>query len=104
MRGSSVRLGCVCFLRGVSEPTARVPVELGESALVADAAATLAIARRQFRAAVLAGESLGAAVAAAVANSAGVDMLLITPWDRLESVARHHYRWLLPIGALLRDR
>ena len=79
--------------------------KLGETALVADAAETLSIVRRQFPGPlILAGESLGAGVAAAVAGSAGVDaMLLITPWDRLESVARHHYPWL-PVGALLRDR
>ena len=29
--------------------------------------------------------------------------MLITPWDRLEHVAQHHYPWL-PVGWLLRDR
>jgi hypothetical protein len=28
---------------------------------------------------------------------------LITPWDSIENVARHHYPWL-PVGWLLRDR
>jgi fermentation-respiration switch protein FrsA (DUF1100 family) len=81
------------------------PGRLGEAALVADAAKTLAMARRQFAGPLLlAGESLGAGVAAAVANSADVDaILLITPWDRIESIARHHYPWL-PVGAFLRDR
>lgn len=79
--------------------------KLGETALVADAAETLAIVRRQFTGPlILAGESLGAGVAAAVAGPAGVDaMLLITPWDRIESVAHHHYPWL-PVGSLLRDQ
>lgn len=79
--------------------------ELGEAALVADAAETMALARRHFPGPLLlAGESLGAGVAAAVAKTADVPaLLLITPWDRIEQVARHHYPWL-PIGWLLRDR
>ncbi|HEX6733376.1 MAG TPA: alpha/beta hydrolase, partial [Azonexus sp.] len=75
----------------------------GEAALVADAAATLAAARRQFPGRLLvAGESLGAAVAAAIAGEAD-GLLLITPWDRLDNVGRHHYPWL-PVRQLLRDR
>jgi len=83
--------------------------KLGEEALVADAVETLALARRTFSGPLLlAGESLGAGVAAAAlansANSADVaGVLLITPWDRLESIAQHHYPWL-PVGSLLRDR
>jgi dienelactone hydrolase len=79
--------------------------ELGETALVADATQTLALARRQFAGPLLlAGESLGAGVAAAVANTAEVTaVLLITPWDRIEQVARHHYPWF-PVSALLHDR
>ena len=79
--------------------------ELGETALVADAAETLALAQRQFtEPLLLAGESLGAGVAAAVTTSTDIAaVLLITPWDRIESVARHHYPWL-PAGWLLRDR
>ena len=79
--------------------------ELGEAALVADAAETLALARRRFAGPLLlVGESLGAGVAAAVAQTADVAaLLLITPWDRIEQVARHHYPWL-PVGAVLRDR
>lgn len=78
---------------------------LGEAALVADAAETLALARRTFSGPLLlAGESLGAGVAAAVANSSEVTaVLLITPWDKIESIAQHHYPWL-PVGHLLRDR
>lgn len=79
--------------------------ELGEAALVADAAETLALARRSFPGPLLlAGESLGAGVAAAVAQTAEVAaLLLITPWDRIEQVARHHYPWF-PVGTVLRDR
>jgi hypothetical protein len=79
------------------------PGQPGEAALLADATATLAAARRQFPGPLLlAGESLGAAVAA---GAAGQDdaLLLITPWDRLDNVGRHHYPWL-PVGWLLHDR
>lgn len=78
-----------------------------EASLVADAVATLALVRREHPGPViLAGESLGAGVAAAAVAKApeGVAaLLLLTPWDKLESVARHHYSWL-PVGLLLRDR
>lgn len=81
------------------------PGKLGETALAADASTTLALVRRQFPGPLLlAGESLGAGVAAAVAQSAAADaLLLITPWDDLRNVARHHYPWL-PAGWLLRAR
>jgi pimeloyl-ACP methyl ester carboxylesterase len=80
---------------------------LGEASLVADAEETIVRAAQQYGAPLLiVGESLGAGVAAAAAarheeHVAG--LLLVTPWDRLESVARHHYPWL-PVGWLLRDR
>lgn len=78
-----------------------------EASFVADAAATLARVRREYPGPViLAGESLGAGVAAAAAAKApeGIAaLLLMTPWDKLESVARHHYAWL-PVDLLLRDR
>lgn len=79
--------------------------KLGEASLVADAAATLALVRRCFPGPLLlAGESLGAGVAAAVAQRADASaLLLITPWDDMRNVARHHYPWL-PAGWLLRDR
>lgn len=79
---------------------------VGEAALVADAADSIARARRQHGGPLIViGESLGAAVAAgAVARGPDqVDgLLLITPWDRLAHVASHHYPWL-PVGWLLRD-
>ncbi|CAG4884655.1 protein of unknown function [Georgfuchsia toluolica] len=79
--------------------------KLGETALTADASAILALVRRQFPGPLLlAGESLGAGIAAAVAQSAAADaLLLITPWDDLRNVARHHYPWL-PADWLLGDR
>ncbi|MCX8004137.1 MAG: lysophospholipase [Burkholderiaceae bacterium] len=81
--------------------------ELGEASLVADAASTIEHAHAQFGAPlVLIGESLGAGVAAAAAarqRERIAALMLITPWDRLESVAAHHYPWL-PVTWLLRDR
>lgn len=76
---------------------------VGEATMVADAAETLAMARERFPGPLLVvGESLGAGVAAAVSGDAAA-LLLITPWDSLANVARHHYPWL-PVGLLLRDR
>ncbi len=83
------------------------PGKLGEASLVADAVQTIALARRQFSGPLLlAGESLGAGVAAAALAQSprGIAaIVLITPWDTLEHVARHHYPWA-PVGWLLRDR
>ena len=80
---------------------------LGERPLVADAEQTVLLARQLYGAPLLViGESLGAGVAAAAsARQPGrIDgLLLITPWDRLESIAVYHYRWL-PVGWFLRDR
>ncbi|MEW5788803.1 MAG: alpha/beta fold hydrolase [Pseudomonadota bacterium] len=79
----------------------------GETVLVADALETLARVRRDFGGPVLlAGESLGAGVAAATyarAPESVAGLWLITPWDSLANVARHHYPWL-PVKSLLRDR
>lgn len=80
---------------------------LGETSLVADAAESIALARRQFGPPLLVvGESLGAGVAAAAAarqRDVVAGLMLITPWDRLEHVASFHYPWL-PVKWLLRDR
>jgi hypothetical protein len=82
------------------------PGPVGEASLVDDAAATVALAHRQFGAPLLViGESLGAAVAAAAAakqRDLSAGLLLITPWDKLESAASHHYPWL-PVRWMLRD-
>lgn len=80
---------------------------LGEPSLVADAEQSLILAHRLYGAPLLViGESLGAGVAAAASarqREATAGLLLITPWDRLENVAAHHYPWL-PVKWLLRDR
>ena len=80
---------------------------IDEATLVADAAATIALAHRLHPGPLLViGESLGTGVAAAAVarqNDAVSGLLLILPWDRLAHVASHHYPWL-PIGWLLRDR
>jgi alpha-beta hydrolase superfamily lysophospholipase len=79
----------------------------GEEALAADAAETVDVAQREFGVpVVLAGESLGAGVAAAAyarVPHAVAALWLITPWDSLANVARHHYPWL-PVDWMLRDR
>lgn len=84
--------------------------KLGEESLVTDAAETIRLAHSQFGEPLyLLGESLGAGVAAAASERlqhAGIGvagMLLVTPWDRLKSVASHHYPWL-PVSWLLSDR
>lgn len=80
---------------------------LGEDSLVADAVATIALARQRYGTPLLVvGESLGAGVAAAAAarqREQVAALWLITPWDRLANVAAHHYPWL-PAGLFLRDR
>lgn len=79
----------------------------GQAVLVDDATQTIALAAARFGQPLLViGESLGAAVAAAASvRMAGATsgLLLITPWDKLEHVAAHHYPWL-PVRWLLRDR
>jgi pimeloyl-ACP methyl ester carboxylesterase len=81
--------------------------EVGEAALVDDAARSIAQAHQQFGAPLLVlGESLGAGVAAAAAvrqREQVAGLMLITPWDRLQHVAAFHYPWL-PVRWLLRDR
>jgi pimeloyl-ACP methyl ester carboxylesterase len=80
---------------------------VGEQNLVADAEQTIALAHRLYGAPLLlVGESLGAGVVAAAGarqRDKTTALLLITPWDRLEHVAAHHYPWL-PVKWLLRDR
>lgn len=78
-----------------------------EEALVHDGIETLARLRDEFGDPVYVwGESLGAGVAAAVAGRAGqiaAGLVLLTPWEDLRSVARHHY-WYLPAQWLVKDR
>jgi uncharacterized protein len=82
----------------------------GEKVFTSDAVESVALARREFGGRiVLAGESLGAGVAAAAvaairARGETIDgLLLITPWDELANAAAYHYPWL-PVRLLLDDR
>ena len=78
-----------------------------EIALTAEAKTLVEDVQRHFDGpVVLLGESLGAALAAAVAGESSPPVngvVLITPWQDLAAVARVHYSWL-PVGLLLRDR
>ncbi len=80
--------------------------ELGEASFVKDAVETLRLAHEQFKGPLyLLGESLGAGVASAAARVSPVPIsgiVLITPWDSLNSVARFHYPFL-PVRLLLKD-
>lgn len=80
---------------------------LGERSLVDDAEQTVLLAHRRYgEPLLLIGESLGAGVVAAAAarqRDKVAGLLLITPWDRLENIATHHYPWL-PVSWFLRDR
>lgn len=80
---------------------------LGEQSLVDDAEQTIDRGYRLYGAPLLlVGESLGAGVAAAAGpchRDKIAGLILITPWDRLMSVAAYHLPWL-PVGWILRDR
>lgn len=86
---------------------ARPPGSLREVALVAEARALAREVQGRFGGPlVVVGESLGAAMAAAVAGDPAASVqgvLLLTPWQELAEVARYHYPWL-PVKLLLRDR
>ena len=79
----------------------------GEAAFVKDAQETLRLLSAQYRGPIyLLGESLGCGVAASVAKDAPIridGIILITPWDTLRSVAKHHYPWL-PVSLFLHDK
>jgi hypothetical protein len=71
---------------------------LGERSLVDDAEQTVVRAHRLYGTPLLlVGESLGAGVAAAAGSRQRdkiAGMILLTPWDRLMSVAAYHFPWL----------
>lgn len=72
--------------------------------LLADAPVLLDFARARVRPArtVAIGFSIGAGVAASLAEHGGVDgLILVTPFDSLARVAAGHYRWL-PVRLLFR--
>ena len=80
--------------------------QLGEQRLVDDAEQTVNRAYGMYHSPLLLiGESLGAAVAAA-ATSRLPDkisgLILLTPWDRLATIAAYHFPWL-PVRWFLRD-
>jgi pimeloyl-ACP methyl ester carboxylesterase len=81
--------------------------ELGEKVFVDDGIETVHLAFEKYgRPFFLLGESLGCGVAAAVAKEASAKLdgiVLITPWDTLESVARSKFPFL-PVRWLLKDR
>jgi hypothetical protein len=80
--------------------------ELGEKAFVADGIGTVHLAFEEYGGPLyILGESLGSGVAAAVAGQVSVKIdgiILITPWDTLESVAKSKFP-LLPVRLLLKD-
>jgi len=80
--------------------------ELGEKAFVADGIGTVHLAFEEYGGPLyILGESLGSGVAAAVAGQASVKIdgiILITPWDTLESVAKSKFPFL-PVRLLLKD-
>lgn len=80
--------------------------ELGEAAFVKDAKETVLLAHEMYGAPIyLLGESLGAGVAAAVTAATTVPLegvVLMTPWDTLQSVAQHHFR-IIPARLFLKD-
>ena len=107
LAGPLLQLGLRVIVAEYPGYGARPPGSRREAALAAEAKTLTADVRRHFDGpVVLLGESLGAAMAAAVAGDpstvvAGV--VMITPWHDLAAVGRVHYPWL-PVGLLLRDR
>jgi pimeloyl-ACP methyl ester carboxylesterase len=75
-----------------------------ERGLLADALRVFDHVRARHAEVAVMGRSLGSGVAVHVAASRPVERLvLVTAYDSLANVARHHYRWL-PVGPLLLDR
>ena len=81
--------------------------KLGEASFVTDARETVVRAHQDFGGPViLLGESLGCAVATAVAAASPVPLagvILLTPWDALPDLAQTLY-WYFPARWLVRDR
>jgi pimeloyl-ACP methyl ester carboxylesterase len=79
---------------------------MSEQSLVSDAEQTIIRAYSLHGGPLLIiGESLGAAIAAAAGarqRDKIAGLILVTPWDRLMSVAAYHFPWL-PVRWLLRD-
>jgi alpha-beta hydrolase superfamily lysophospholipase len=81
--------------------------ELGEKAFVNDASETVRLAFVQYgEPFFILGESLGCAIAAAVAKVTSTKIkgvVLITPWDTFASVAQSKFRFL-PVQLFLKDK
>ncbi len=81
--------------------------ELGEKAFVDDAIETLRLAFEEYGGPLfILGESMGCGVAAAAAGKTSIEIsgiILITPWDTLESVAQAKFPFL-PVRLLLKDK
>jgi pimeloyl-ACP methyl ester carboxylesterase len=75
-----------------------------EAGLLADALTVYDHVRTQHSDITAMGRSLGSGVAVHLASERPVTRLvLVTPYDSLVNVARHHFRFL-PVGTLMRDR
>ena len=107
LAGPLLQLGLRVIVAEYPGYGARPPGSRREAALAAEAKTLTADVRRHFDGpVVLLGESLGAAMAAAVAGDPSIavaGVVMITPWHDLAAVGRVHYPWL-PVGLLLRDR
>lgn len=107
LTGSLLQVGLRVVVAEYPGYGARPRGSLRETALIDEARGLTREVQRHFAGPVLLlGESLGAALAAAVAGDPSLTttgVVLITPWHNLAAVARHHYPWL-PVGLLLRDR
>ena len=81
--------------------------ELSEQSFVQDSLETVRIAAAKQEGPIyLLGESLGCGVVAGAARNTSVKipgLLLITPWDTLLAVAKHHYP-SLPVGWFMKDK
>lgn len=81
--------------------------KLSEESFVRDARETIRLAAKLYgKPLYILGESLGGAVAASAVRGAGVSLdglILVTPWDTLEAVAREKFP-LLPVRLLMTDR
>ena len=80
---------------------------LGEKSFVRDARETIRLAAETYgRPLYVLGESLGGAVAASAISQGGVrveGLILVTPWDTLEGVAREKFPWV-PVRLFMKDR
>jgi pimeloyl-ACP methyl ester carboxylesterase len=107
LTGPLLQLGLRVIVAEYPGYGARPPGNRREAALAAEAKALTIDVKQHFGGPViLLGESLGAAMAAAVAGDPAIavtGVVMITPWHDLAAVGRVHYPWL-PVGLLLRDR